>query len=94
VLKDLNCREIVIMVPLIALIFIMGVYPNPFIEKMDPAIKKLVAQTRPASMTAQLPAVPGLPAGHPMSPPEQTPSAVQAVPEAAPAAAVNPHEAK
>jgi len=94
VLKDLNAREITIMVPLIALIFIMGVYPNPFIEKMEPAIKKLVSQARPGGMAAQLPEASGLPAGHPMISPEQSSPAVQAVPEAAPASAVNPHEAK
>jgi len=87
-LLDLNAREIVIMVPLVALIFIMGVYPNPFIEKMEPAIKKLVVQTRPASMTAQIPAVTGLPQGHPVIAPEPAPVAP------APAAVVNPHEAK
>ncbi|HEY3307541.1 MAG TPA: NADH-quinone oxidoreductase subunit M [Desulfuromonadaceae bacterium] len=86
VLKDLNVREIAIMVPLIALIFIMGLYPNPFIEKMDPAIQKLIAQTRPASMTAQA-ASPAMPPGHPMI----APAAEQAVP-ASPA--VNPNVSK
>lgn len=46
VLEDLNFREIAIMVPLVVLIFVMGVYPNPFIEKMTPSIKKLVAKAR------------------------------------------------
>jgi NADH-quinone oxidoreductase subunit M len=87
-LNDLNAREIAIMVPLLALIFIMGIYPNPFIEKMDPAIKKLVAQTRPASMTAQVPAMNGLPVGHPMIAP------APAVGEPAPAAVINQNEAK
>jgi len=85
VLKDLNAREIVIMVPLIALIFIMGVYPNPFIEKMDPAIKKLVTQAKIGGITAQTPAIPTineLPAGHPTI----------SEPTAAPV--VNPHEVK
>src|ERR1039457_3798324 len=43
-LKDLNARELAIMVPLVALIFIMGVYPTPFIDKMAPAIDKLIQQ--------------------------------------------------
>jgi NADH-quinone oxidoreductase subunit M len=84
-LADLNAREIAIMVPLIVMIFVMGLYPKPFIDRMDPAIKKLVEQTRPASMTAQ--AIPGLPAGHPVVAP-----APVAMP--APAAEVNQHEAK
>lgn len=45
-LKDLNAREIAIMVPLLVMIFVMGVYPNPFIEKMTPSIKKVIAHTR------------------------------------------------
>ncbi len=49
-LKDLNAREIGIMIPLIILIFFMGLYPKPFIDKMEPAVKKLVSQIRPASM--------------------------------------------
>jgi NADH-quinone oxidoreductase subunit M len=44
VLKDLNAREIVIMVPLLVLIFVMGVYPTPFLNKMAPAIDRLVQQ--------------------------------------------------
>jgi NADH-quinone oxidoreductase subunit M len=67
------------------LIFVMGLYPNPFIEKMDPAIQKLVAQAKIGSATAQIPATPamtGLPAGHPP------------MPEPVAAPVVNPHEAK
>jgi len=67
-LLDLDAREIAIMVPLVVLIFVMGVYPNPFIEKMDPAIQKLVAQIRPASMNAKVipSALQSLPSGHPV----------------------------
>ena len=53
-LLDLNAREIVIMVPLLVMIFFMGLYPKPFIDKMDPAIKKLVAQVRVAPVNAQM----------------------------------------
>jgi NADH-quinone oxidoreductase subunit M len=53
-LLDLNAREIAIMVPLLVLIFFMGLYPKPFIDKMDPAIKKLVAQVRISSVNAQM----------------------------------------
>ncbi len=52
-LLDLNSREITIMVPLIVLIFVMGIYPKPVIDRMDPAIKKLVSQVRPASMNVK-----------------------------------------
>jgi NADH-quinone oxidoreductase subunit M len=46
VLKDLNAREIVIMVPLVALIFIMGIYPTPFLNKMAPSIDRLIQQSK------------------------------------------------
>jgi len=95
-LLDLNAREICIMVPLIVMIFVMGIYPKPFIDKMDPAIKKLVSQARPVSLTAQkmpqaMPAMPAghtgteMPAGHPVAAPATDPHA---------APANNPHEAK
>lgn len=97
-LLDLNAREIGIMLPLIALIFIMGVYPNPFIEKMQPAINKLIAQTKTSSVTAQLPVDQVLPVGHPVvtPAPEQNPAAEQQnVPaEEATPAVINPHDAK
>jgi NADH-quinone oxidoreductase subunit M len=94
-LLDLNAREVCIMVPLIVMIFVMGIYPKPFIDKMDPAIKKLVSQARPVSLSAQsMPAMPALPTGHPgIEAPAGhagTPPSVE--PQAAPA--VNPHEAK
>lgn len=92
-LTDLNAREICIMVPLIVMIFVMGIYPKPFIDKMDPAIKKLVSQARPASLSAQkMPEpMPALPAGHPgmEAPAGHSGMTPAAEPNAAPA--VNPH---
>ena len=41
-LKDLNAREIAIMAPLLVLIFFMGVYPTPFLNKMSPAIDRMI----------------------------------------------------
>jgi NADH-quinone oxidoreductase subunit M len=94
-LLDLNAREIGIMVPLVVMIFVLGIYPKPFIDKMDPAVKKLVSQVRPASMNAKVmpETLQELPAGHPEAMPAGHPEATPASdPHAAPA--VNPHEAK
>lgn len=41
-LKDLNWREIVTLVPLVVLIFWIGLYPKPFFNLMAPAVEKLV----------------------------------------------------
>jgi len=67
VLKDLNGREIAIMVPLIVLIFVMGVYPTPFIDKMNPAIDRMItlAKTKTAARLQQ-----ASPAVLPMAMPE------------------------
>lgn len=40
-LRDLNPREIAIMVPLAAMMFLMGVYPQPFLSKMEPTVMKM-----------------------------------------------------
>jgi len=51
-LADLNAREIVIMVPLLIMIFVMGVYPTPFLDKMSPAIDRviLLSKTKKVAM--------------------------------------------
>jgi len=73
-LQDLNAREIALMVPLIFLIFFMGLYPAPFISTMAPALDKVIKQSRlePATAAVQpvvapvMPAMPHVvPAGHP-----------------------------
>jgi NADH-quinone oxidoreductase subunit M len=45
-LKDLSAREIVIMLPLLLFVFWIGVYPNTFFEKMNPAIEQLLNQVQ------------------------------------------------
>lgn len=41
-LKDINWREIIILVPLLVLIFWIGLYPKPFLDLMAPTVEKLV----------------------------------------------------
>jgi len=49
-LLDLNLREIVTLVPLLVLIFWIGLYPRPFFNLMGPAVDNLVAAVQTASM--------------------------------------------
>ena len=43
-LKDLSLREVVLMLPLLLFVFWIGVYPNTFLEKMNPAIEQFIEQ--------------------------------------------------
>jgi len=50
-LADLNGREIAVLAPLVAMIFIMGVAPTPFFARMQPAAKEFIkysAAVKPA----------------------------------------------
>ena len=41
-LPDLSAREMTYFIPLIALILLLGVYPNPVLKKMEPTVKHLI----------------------------------------------------
>jgi NADH-quinone oxidoreductase subunit M len=43
-LSDLSAREIIIMVPLLVFVFWIGIFPNTFFEKMNPAMEQLLNQ--------------------------------------------------
>ncbi len=49
-LRDLNWREIVTVLPLLILIFWIGLYPAPFFNLMAPAVNKLVAALQTAAV--------------------------------------------
>jgi NADH-quinone oxidoreductase subunit M len=44
-LKDLSGREMVVLAPLLAAIFIMGIYPNFFFAKMEPSIQRFITRS-------------------------------------------------
>ena len=54
-LKDLNLREIAYFAPLVALIFILGIFPTPFLDKIEPSVKHLVGQVHHSSTVATKP---------------------------------------
>jgi NADH-quinone oxidoreductase subunit M len=49
-LMDMNLREIVTLVPLIVLIFWIGLYPSPFFNLMEASVTKLVETIQVAAM--------------------------------------------
>ncbi|MBD0319277.1 MAG: NADH-quinone oxidoreductase subunit M [Gemmatimonadetes bacterium] len=43
---DLNARELAILLPLAALILWLGVYPKPFLDRMQPSAERVLAQVQ------------------------------------------------
>ena len=55
-LKDLNAREIAILVPMVIMIFLMGIYPKLFFSKMDASVEKFIKDFKGrVEMKADLP---------------------------------------
>ncbi len=51
-LKDLNVREIITLVPLLILIFWIGLYPQPFFNLINPSVENLVSMVSSALLAA------------------------------------------
>jgi NADH-quinone oxidoreductase subunit M len=45
-LKDLNLREKIILIPLVLVIFWIGIYPKQFFVKMEPSVKSLIENVK------------------------------------------------
>jgi NADH-quinone oxidoreductase subunit M len=43
-MPDLNAREIAYLAPLLVLIVVMGVYPQPFLDRINPSVNRFVAR--------------------------------------------------
>jgi NADH-quinone oxidoreductase subunit M len=43
-LTDLSAREKIILIPLVVFIFWIGIYPKPFFDRIEPAVRQVIAQ--------------------------------------------------
>ncbi|MEX2581951.1 MAG: NADH-quinone oxidoreductase subunit M [Gemmatimonadota bacterium] len=48
VIADLNRREIGLLLPLVAIIFWLGIYPRPILDRMEPSVTRLIEQVETA----------------------------------------------
>ena len=56
-LKDLSAREITVLVPMVIMIFLMGIYPKLFFSKMDVTVEKFLKDFKArVEMKADVPA--------------------------------------
>ena len=49
-IRDLGPRELAMLAPLLLLIVGMGVYPEPFLERINPSAEKVVRQLNDSSV--------------------------------------------
>ncbi|HET8712533.1 MAG TPA: NADH-quinone oxidoreductase subunit M [Gemmatimonadales bacterium] len=48
-LTDLTWRELIVLVPLLVCILWVGIYPKPFLRRMEPSARQLIEQVRPGA---------------------------------------------
>jgi NADH-quinone oxidoreductase subunit M len=57
-LTDLSLREIVVLVPIVVFIIWIGVYPKPFLNRMEKSVSQVLQQSRStAAVEAAAPAI-------------------------------------
>ena len=60
-IKDLDRRELAILVPLIILIIWIGVYPRPFLSRIEPDLKAWVEKVQGPQLSQDAPVTPVVP---------------------------------
>jgi NADH-quinone oxidoreductase subunit M len=53
-LKDLTGRERLVLIPLIILIFWIGIYPKPFLSRIEPALKNIIEMVKETRQTNKI----------------------------------------
>jgi NADH-quinone oxidoreductase subunit M len=50
-LTDLSARELVVLVPVLAMCLVMGLFPTPFLSRMEPSLQRMLRRV-PAAVAA------------------------------------------
>jgi NADH-quinone oxidoreductase subunit M len=53
-IPDLSLKEILILVPMILIMFWIGLYPKPFLSRIEPSVKNLINTTTPGQFTTSV----------------------------------------
>jgi NADH-quinone oxidoreductase subunit M len=48
-LTDLTARELIVLVPLVVAILWIGIYPKPFLQRMEPSARQFIELVRPGA---------------------------------------------
>ena len=46
-LEDLGRREVAVLVPVLVLCFVMGLFPTPFLARIQPSVERILAHVQP-----------------------------------------------
>ena len=60
-LPDLNARELGLLAPLVVLIILLGFFPKPFLDRMEPAARKVLEMTNTSRVAPTFGAVAAAP---------------------------------
>jgi len=60
---EMNLREGLVMLPLLAIIFFTGIYPKPMLDRINPTVERLVEKVNPGANDIGVVAEPAEPAG-------------------------------
>jgi len=52
-LPDLTARELIVLVPLVIGILWIGIYPKPFLRRMEPSARQFIELVRPGATQNQ-----------------------------------------
>jgi len=61
-LSDLDGRERAVLAPLLGLILLIGVYPQPFLDRISPSVNSLIAYVEARAVPMEIDQEPGIPA--------------------------------